>query len=217
LEEPVAENELSNYDEVESEDDAKLEQVAEDELSETGEDTSEADVDALGETVKDESEGHDMVENANNQDAPTDVLVEPVVKDESTHSDEDESESESESEDDDAQVNDDEKKDDDNSAVDSTSFSKLLDKKKKKKKNKNAHDLSEHDDDHDNSDHDDSVNELLPQNKRKSSPSILFSTGLGFSADKQSELRTVVKSAADKEQFSAAFEPDMDLYCLIFW
>jgi hypothetical protein len=71
----------------------------------------------------------------------------------------------------------------------------------------------------DNDDDEDYV-EIIPKSSKASRPksttNILFTTGLGFNAKKQSELRTVVESTASKDEFSQAFKPAKDLYCLVF-
>jgi hypothetical protein len=83
----------------------------------------------------------------------------------------------------------------------------------------NDKNYSSNDPDEDDVDDEDYV-EIIPNSSKASRPKattdILFTTGLGFNAKKQSELRTVVESAASKNEFSQAFKPDKDLYCLVF-
>jgi hypothetical protein len=73
----------------------------------------------------------------------------------------------------------------------------------------------------DDSDDDDDTDGEEYAGSSKTSPKswthILFTTGLGVTTEKQSELRTVVESAASKDEFSQAFKPGKDLYCLVFW
>jgi hypothetical protein len=71
----------------------------------------------------------------------------------------------------------------------------------------------------DNTDDEDYVDSISKSSKTspRSTTDILFTTGLGFTAEKQSELRTLVESAASKDEFSQAFKPNKDLYCLVFW
>jgi hypothetical protein len=73
------------------------------------------------------------------------------------------------------------------------------------------------DDDNDTTDDDKEYVEQPPKSKRKSTPDILFRTGLGFTSENQSNLLPVIKSAANKNEFSLSFNPDKDLYCLVFW
>jgi hypothetical protein len=57
----------------------------------------------------------------------------------------------------------------------------------------------------------------LPGKKRKSHKTpILFTTGLGFSANNQSQLKSLIESARSKKDFSLAFEPDPSLFCLVY-
>jgi hypothetical protein len=73
------------------------------------------------------------------------------------------------------------------------------------------------DDDDTTTDHDDECIEQPPKSKRKSTSDILFTTGLGFTSENQLDLMPVIKSAADKNEFSLSFNPDKNLYCLVFW
>jgi hypothetical protein len=65
---------------------------------------------------------------------------------------------------------------------------------------------------YDDNDDDEDYVEIIPKSSKasclKSTTDIVFTTGLGFNAEKQSELRTVVESAASKDEFSQAFKPD---------
>jgi hypothetical protein len=72
------------------------------------------------------------------------------------------------------------------------------------------------DDDDTLTDDDNEYIEQPPKSKRKSTSDILFTTGLGFTAENQLDLIPVIKSAADKNQFSLSFNPNKDLYCLVF-
>ncbi len=59
----------------------------------------------------------------------------------------------------------------------------------------------------------------VPANKhRKSSTitSIMFTNGLGLSAENLSQLKSVTETAQSKRDFSLAFEPDPSLFCLVY-
>ncbi len=67
------------------------------------------------------------------------------------------------------------------------------------------------------SDSDEADDYVPPSNKHtKRNANILFTNGLGFSADNQSQLQTVIESARNKNDFSLAFEPDPSLFCLVY-
>jgi hypothetical protein len=73
------------------------------------------------------------------------------------------------------------------------------------------------DDDDTTTDDDDKYIEQPPKSKRKSISDILFTTGLGFASENHLDIMPVIESAADRNEFSLSFNPDKDLYCLVFW
>jgi hypothetical protein len=84
-------------------------------------------------------------------------------------------------------------------------------------KDKTTQSNDTYDDNVDDDDTDDEEYVGSSKTSPKSRTNILFTTGLGVTTEKQSELRTVVESTASKDEFSQAFKPDKDLYCLVFW
>jgi hypothetical protein len=54
------------------------------------------------------------------------------------------------------------------------------------------------------------------QKSSKSNPFILFTNGLGFSANNKSQLSTVIESESSKKDFCLAFQPDPSLFCLVY-
>jgi hypothetical protein len=78
-------------------------------------------------------------------------------------------------------------------------------------------DCTINDDDDTTTDDDDKYIEQPPKSKRKSTSDILFTTRLGFTSENQLDLVPVIESAANKNEFSLSFNPDKDLYCLVFW
>ena len=77
-------------------------------------------------------------------------------------------------------------------------------------------DVEDNDDDDDDDDDDQDCAAVSSKKGKKSiSQPLLFTNGLGFSANNQSKLSTVVESVASKKEFSLHCKPDVSLFCLV--
>ncbi len=70
----------------------------------------------------------------------------------------------------------------------------------------------------DDEDADEDYVDLPAKQNRKSSNTtpIMFTNGLGLSADNLSQLKSVIETAKSKKAFSQTFEPDPSLFCLVY-
>jgi hypothetical protein len=78
-------------------------------------------------------------------------------------------------------------------------------------------DVEDNEDDDDDDDDPDYAVVSSKKGKKSISQPLLFTNGLGFSANNQSKLSTVVESVASKKEFSLHCKPDVSLFCLVYW